>query len=68
MHKTNVCCEAVPNATEQLHSDKTEVEAIMDTDVFQINSESSDLFKEHFGSLSTKDKISSLAQTLQMML
>lgn len=57
MKKTNVCCEAVPVATERLHSDKTGVEEIMDADVFQINSESSDLFKEHFGSLSTKDKI-----------
>ncbi|GLT37573.1 hypothetical protein SLA2020_118820 [Shorea laevis] len=57
IEKTNVCSEAVTDATEQLHSNKTKVEGKMDVDVFQINSECSNLFKEHFGSLSTKLKV-----------
>nr|POE90882.1 mitogen-activated protein kinase-binding protein 1 [Quercus suber] len=60
MHNTSECHEAVTcNVAEQLHSVKNGSEMVADTDVItsQIKSEDSDLFRQHFGSLSTTHKI-----------
>ncbi|KAM3689728.1 hypothetical protein ACB098_09G070500 [Castanea mollissima] len=60
MHNTSECHEAVTcNVSEQLHSVKNGSEMEADTDVITslINSEDSDLFRQHFGSLSTTHKI-----------
>lgn len=64
MHNTSECHEAVScNVAEQLHLVKNGSEMEADTDVItsQIKSEDSDLFRQHFGSLSTTHKVSNVA-------
>uniref|UniRef100_A0A2N9FAB1 Anaphase-promoting complex subunit 4 WD40 domain-containing protein n=1 Tax=Fagus sylvatica TaxID=28930 RepID=A0A2N9FAB1_FAGSY len=59
-HNTSECLEAVArNVAEQSHSVKNGCEMEADTDVItsQMKSEDSDLFRQHFGSLSTTHKI-----------
>lgn len=64
MHNTSECHEAVTcNESEQLHSVKNGSEMEADTDVIAslIKSEDSNLFRQHFGSLSTTHKVSNVA-------
>ncbi|XVF08242.1 hypothetical protein REPUB_Repub06bG0209700 [Reevesia pubescens] len=56
METRKVNHEPLPPVIEQLYSDKTE-EDPMDIKVFDIKSEESDLFKEHFGNLSSIQKV-----------
>lgn len=52
----------------QLHSVKTgsEVQADMDVNTCHMKSEDTDLFRQHFGSLSTTHKVSDLACNITM--
>lgn len=70
-HNTSECLEAVArNVAEQSHSVKNGCEMEADTDVItsQMKSEDSDLFRQHFGSLSTTHKVCNLAcnRTMQV--
>jgi hypothetical protein len=66
---TSECHEAAPcDVAAQLHSVKTgsEVQADMDVNTCHMKSEDTDLFRQHFGSLSTTHKVSDLACNITM--
>ncbi|KAK0585024.1 hypothetical protein LWI29_022366 [Acer saccharum] len=57
MQNSSVCNGAVSDVTEKSHSDETEVQENLDVNACHIKSEHSDLFKQHFGSLSATHKV-----------
>ncbi|KAK3226204.1 hypothetical protein Dsin_006066 [Dipteronia sinensis] len=58
MQNSSVCNGAVADVTEKSHSDETEVQENLDVNACHIKPEHSDLFKQHFGSLSAMHKVS----------
>ncbi|KAK2657454.1 hypothetical protein Ddye_010506 [Dipteronia dyeriana] len=57
MQNSSACNGAVADVTEKSQSDETEVQENLDFNAYHIKSEHSDLFKQHFGSLSATHKV-----------
>lgn len=61
MQDKNAQCKVVSGVAERSNSGKTKVQENVDYNVCWEESDETDLFKQHFGSLSTTHKVGTLA-------
>ncbi|XP_031276141.1 mitogen-activated protein kinase-binding protein 1 [Pistacia vera] len=65
LQNASACDELIADVAEQLPSDKPEVQSNIDANACQVKYEHSDLFKQHFGSLSTTNKLEKRKSTVR---